>query len=230
MIRDWVEQAHAWSGTATMLGLVMFLIGSARLVALVDAAFEMVFDVERREAPTSFVDRAKAYLGAQARTIAVTMAAGLLMVASLVLRAIGEWVFGGIESAIVEALWIVGREVVSLAMWMAALVLVYWALPPIRLRTADIVQGAFVSAVLVELALIALRIGAGFFDPGAAYGTAGAVVGLLVTLFLVGELFLYGAELTAELSSRGGLSVRSSRDGCPKRIAPTAALGRGLRR
>lgn len=222
MIGEWVTQARAWSGTATIVGLLMFVVGSARLVGLVAGAFRMVFDVEPRPASTSLLRQVRTYLGTQAKTVAVTLGAGLLMVASLVLRAIGESVFGGIDSVFVEALWIVGRELVSFLVWMGALALVYWALPPVRLRPSDILQGAFVSALLVEATLIVLRLGASFFDFGAAYGTAGAVVGVLVTLFLVGELFLYGAELTAELSSRSGLKVRSSRDGCPRRVAPRA--------
>jgi membrane protein len=224
MIDDWITQARAWSGTATVVGLIMFLIGSARLVGLVDGAFKVVFDVEPKPAPTSFLAQVGGYFASQAKTIGVTLGAGLLMVASLVLRAIGESVFDGIDNQLADALWMIGREVASFFVWMVALALVYWALPPIRLRPSDIWQGAFVSALLVEATLLVLRLGASYFDFGAAYGTAGAVVGTLVTLFIVGDLFMFGAELTAELSSRRGMKVRSSRDGCPKRVAPPRAV------
>lgn len=223
LIDDWITQARDWSGTATAVGVVLFFIGSARLVGLVDGAFKMIFDVAPSRVATSFLRQVGDYVTTQLKTLGVTLGAGLLMVASLVLRALGESVLGTIHDPLVDALWIVGREVVSFFVWMGALALVYWALPPVRLRPSDIWQGAFVSALLVELTLLVLRLGASVFALGAAYGTAGAIVGVLVTLFIVSQLFLFGAELTAELASRRGMDVRSSRDGCPKRVAPPRA-------
>jgi membrane protein len=223
MIDSWITQARDWSGTATVVGVVMFVIGSARLVGLVDGAFKMVFDIEPGPEASSLAQQIKLYFTTQAKTLGVTLAAGLLMVASLVLRALGESVFGGFDSPVVDALWIVGREVASFFVWLGAIALVYWALPPVRLRKGDIFHGALVSALLVEATLFVLRIGASYFDLGAAYGTASAVIGVLVTLFIVSQLFLYGAEITAELASRGGMKVRSSLDGCPKRVAPPHA-------
>jgi membrane protein len=219
MIDEWITQARAWSGGATFFGVVFFLLGSARLVGLVDGAFHMVFDMAPAPKAESFGAQVRAYFTTQAKTIGVTLGAGLLMVASLVLRAVGESVFGGLSGGL-DALWIALRELVSFLVWTAALALVYWALPPMRLNRADIFHGALVSAGLVELTLIVLRLGAGLVNPGAAYGTAGAIVGVLVTLYVVSQLFLYGAEVTAELASRRGMDVRSSRDGCPNRVAP----------
>lgn len=218
LVGQWIDDARAWSGGATVIGVVMFVIGSARLVGLVDGAFKVVFDVDAPAKKATLLRQVRLYFTTQLKTLGVTLGAGVLMVASLVLRAIGESVFGGEGGLLLDGLWLVGREVISFAMWTGALALAYWALPPLRLNGGDIFHGALVSALLVEVTLIVLRVGASFFDFGAAYGTAGAIIGTLVTLYIVSQLFLFGAELTAELASRRSKDVRSSRDGCPRRV------------
>jgi uncharacterized BrkB/YihY/UPF0761 family membrane protein len=179
----------------------------------------MVFDVE--PAPKEpLLQTIRRYFTTQLKSVAVTLGAGLLMVASLVLRALGESIFGGDGSGVLDVLWPIGREVTSFGVWLAALAIVYRVLPPVRLDRGDILLGATVSAALVSLTLLVLRLGASFFDFGAAYGAAGAIVGTLLTLYVVSQLFLFGAELTAELAARRGQDVRSSRDGCPTRVSP----------
>lgn len=220
LVAQWITDARHWSGTATAIGIVTFLIGAARLVGFVEGAFRVVFDLEPPEKKPSFADQVRGYFTTRLKTMGVTLVAGLLMVASLLLRAIGESVLGVIETWWLDGLWVIGREMISFLVWVVALCVVYWALPPVKLEKADVLHGALVSALLVEATLLALRTFASLLGLGAAYGAAGAIVATLLTLYIVSELFLFGAELTAELAARRGQAVRSSRDGCPKRVAP----------
>lgn len=183
----------------------------------------MIFDVPSR-AKDSFAQSIRRYFTTQAKSVAVTLGAGLLMVVSLVVRAIGESTLGGDGHGVLAVLWPIGREMISFAFWFAALAAVYRFVPPVRLDRGDVVCGAAVSAAVVSLTLLVLRLGASVFDFGAAYGAAGAIVATLLTLYVVSQLFLFGAELTAELASRRGLAVRSSRDGCPERVAPCRSV------
>jgi membrane protein len=217
VLSSWIDDARSWSGSATLLGFVLFVIGSARLVGLVDAAFQTVFDVPQR-APESLLHSLRRYLTTQIRSVLVTLAAGALMIVSIVLRALGHSITG--DDGVIASAWPVLREVFSFLVWLVALAFVYRVLPPVRLNRGDVLEGAAVSAALVSLTLLVLRLGASTFDFGAAYGAAGAVVGTLVTLYVVSQLFLYGAELTAELASRRGQDVRSGLDGCPTKVPP----------
>jgi membrane protein len=197
----WIEDAQRWSTGATVLGVVLFLLGAARFVGLVESAFETVFHAPPRP-PESFADTVKRFFGSQLRSVLVTLAAGLLLVASIALRALGERFVGADASAALSFVWPVLRELGSFTVWALALLLLYRVLPCVPLHRADLLEGALVSAGLVSLALFALRALAGHVDFGAAYGAVGAVIGTLVTLYVVSLIFLFGAELTAELAAR----------------------------
>lgn len=215
LLTQWIDDARTWSTGATVVGVVLFVFGSARLVSLVDNAFQMVFDGPSRAGEPMRVS-IKRYFTVQLTAVFVTLLAGLLMVVSLLLRAVGQsWV--GDDAGALGLVWALVRESLSFGFWFAALALVYRVLPPIRLDRGDILEGALVSAVLVSVTLLLLRVIASFVDFGAAYGAAGAVVGTLVALYVVSQLFLFGAEITAELAARRGRDVRSSKDGSPMR-------------
>jgi len=222
MLDGWIDDAQLWSTGATVLGVVLFLFGSARFVGLVESAFQIVFDAPPRP-PESFARSVRRFFGSQLRSLLVTLAAGLLILASIVLRALGGWIIDEDSWPPLLAAWPVLQELLSFAVWVLALVLVYRVLPPVRLHRADVLEGALVSAGLVSLALLLLRTLATHLDFGAAYGAAGAVIGTLITLYAVSQLFLFGAELTAELSARRGTPLPDTPRGVPARDPrPTA--------
>ena len=212
VLRDWIDDARTWSGSATFVGFVLFVFGSSRLVGLVDAAFQTVFDVTPPPSQ-SFLHGLRRYLTVQLRSVIVTLGAGLLMLGSILLRAVGRSIVG--DDGTFAAIWPVLRELVSFGVWMLALAGIYRVLPPIRLDRGDVLEGAAVSAALVSLTLLVLRLGASTFDFGAAYGAAGAIIGTLLSLYVVSQLFLFGAELTAELSARRGMHVRAAHELAP---------------
>lgn len=224
LIDQMIADARAWSGGATAIGLVVFVLGSARLVSFVIRAFDLVFDVPPPEKSVPFAQKVRAYATTQAKSVGVTLACGVLIVVSMVVRSLGESLFGTLRSDGLEVLWVIGRELASTLVWAMALAIVYRALPPIRLNRGDVLHGALVSAVLVSAVLLVLRLGASHFELGAAYGAASAIVGTLVILYVVAQLFLFGAEVTAELASRRTSEVRSGKTAKPARsneAAPT---------
>ncbi len=230
MLDGWIVDAQIWSTGATVLGVVLFLFGSARFVGLVESAFRVVFDAPARP-PESFGRSVGRFFGSQLRSLSVTLAAGLLLLASTVLRAIAGWIvdedsWPPLLSSwpMLEAMALpILQELFSFATWVLALVLVYRVLPPVRLHRADVFEGALVSATLVSLALLALRTLASHLDFGAAYGAAGAVIGTLIMLYVVSQIFLFGAELTAELAARRGRPALEATDAVPTHDPPATA-------
>lgn len=207
LVAQWVMEAQAWSGGATAVGVVMFVYGAGRLVRLVDDAFEIVFEVPPRP-KMRFADTVKLWLKTQATSAAVTLGAGLVLSGSLVLRGLAAAFLPDGRGPAFEIAWAIGSELLSIALWFGAMAIVYAVLPPVKLSRSDVVLGAGISALLVEIPLLVLRLLASYVDFGAAYGAAGALIGVLVTLSIVGQLFLFGAEITAERAER--------RDGAPK--------------
>jgi len=215
VVAEWIDQARDWSGGATVLGLVLFFFGGARLVGLIDESFEIIFEVPPRD-QESTRQAVKRWLTAQAVQWGVTFGAGALMAGSLFFRTIAGNLFGDPADPVLSgALWLL-LEAASLAVWTVGLAVIYRVLPPVLLSNGDILRGAVVSAVLLEVALLLLRALASSLELGAAYGAAGAIIATLLTLYIAAQLFLFGAEVTAELGER--------RDGpARKRLTPKRA-------
>jgi membrane protein len=201
VVARWIDEARQWSAGATVLGVVLFFYGAARLVGLVDECFEIVFQVPPRREETTR-QAIKRWLSSQAMAVGITLLAGVLMAGSLVARTVGASLMGTPDDLVLAVLAAALRESVSLTVWVLALAVIYKVLPPVHLHTRDILRGAVVSALLLEVALLVLRALATTLELGAAYGAAGAVVATLLTLYVVAQLFLFGAEVTAELSER----------------------------
>lgn len=201
IVAEWIDQARNWSTGATIVGAIMFFLGAARLVGLIDESFEIVFEVPPRNEETA-LQSIRRWASTQAVQVAVTFVAGLLMAASLFARTLSGAVLHAIDVPAVGVLAWLGQEAVALAVWTAALAVIYRVLPPVRLSKADVVRGAVVSAVLLEAVLLILRALAAQLELGAAYGAAGAIVATLLTLYFAGQTFLFGAEVTAELAER----------------------------
>jgi membrane protein len=197
----WIDDARVWSATATVLGVVLFVFGAARLVALVDSAFEVVFEVPH-EPPIAFWKAVRRYFATQLLSFGVTLVAGFLITCSLLVRIAVPAVLGSLEDGPLGDVWWVGRSVLSFALLFLSLALVYRVLPPRKLDRGDVLEGALVSTVALHAAFILLRWLTARVDFGAAYGAAGAIVGMLVALYVAAQLFLFGAELTAELAHR----------------------------
>ncbi len=204
LVAEWIDDARAWSATATVLGVVLFVYGGGRLIALVDAAFEVVFEVPH--APPMPLGKAlRRYFATQLLTLGVTLVAGLLIMGSVLVRIAVPALLGALEDGPLGEVWWIGRSILSFALLFATLALIYRVLPPRKLDRGDILEGALVSTVALEGAFIVLRLVTRHLDLGAAYGAAGAVVGTLIVLYGGAQLFLFGAELTAELSHRRGV-------------------------
>lgn len=220
VVAEWIDQARSWSSGATVLGVTLFFLGGARLVGLIDESFEIVFEVPPRDRETT-LQAVKRWISAGAVQVGVTFVAGGLMAVSLFFRTVAGNVFGAPEDPFLSALAWLAQEAASLGVWTLALTVIYWALPPVRLGKADIARGALVSAVLLELALLLLRALASRLELGAAYGAAGAIIATLLTLYVAGQLFLFGAEVTAELAERRDGPARERLT--PQRAACTSA-------
>lgn len=219
LVGAWVDEARAWSGTATMLGLAGFFIGGSRLVAIVDSAFEVIFETPRRT--LSFRESVRAFLHTQAMGVGVTLLVGSILVASVLVRALSDSALGLSDAAPVAAAGGLIRVFGSFALLTCALAVVYRLLPPCRLTRSEVVEGALVTAVLLEATSWVLSVVVEHVDVAAAYGAAGAVVAALVWLFVAAELFLFGAEVTAELAER---RIRRASDQVLPSV-PVAGLG-----
>lgn len=198
LVSGWIDEVQAWSTTATVVGLGFFVFGSGRLALLVDAALEVIFEVEPSPA-RGFFPAVRDYFRLHLTSLAVTSAASVLLVIALLIRASAPWVLGDLADSPIG--WSV-QAALSIGLVFGSVALAYRYLPPRRLTYPEIFEGALVTTIPLALGFVGLRALTRWIDLGAAYGAAGAVIATLIALYFAAQIFLFGAELTAELAHR----------------------------
>ena len=195
LIRDTLDEITlASSGGKVSFGL---------LVALLTASFGMGAVISTLNAAYG-VKESRPWWKAQALAVGLTVALALLIISALALVLyggnIGEW--AAEELALGDAftpIWGVLQWPIVLAIVLLAFALVYYFAPNVKdMRWQWITPGSVLGLALWLLVSFAFRVYLGYFDTySAAYGSLGAVMVLLLWLYLTGVAILVGGEMNA---------------------------------
>jgi membrane protein len=93
--------------------------------------------------------------------------------------------------------------------------LIYWFLPDVRLRWADVWTGAFVTAVLFSIGKYLIGLYLGNTSIASSYGAVGSILVLLVWVYYSAQIILLGAEITRVYAERR----RHGRKPVPEEVA-----------
>ena len=197
LIRDTLDEIIAGSsGGKVSFGL---------LVALLTASFGMGSVITTLNAAYG-VRESRPWWKTQALAVVLTIALALLIISALALvlygGRIGGWASG--ELAFGDAFmlaWGVLQWPIVLAIVLLALALVYYFAPNVKdMRWQWITPGSVLGVALWLLASFIFRAYLSLFDTyGAAYGSLGAVMVLLLWLYLTGVAILAGGEMNAAI-------------------------------
>jgi membrane protein len=195
---------------ATLIGLLVLLVGSTSAFSQLQAALNRVWDVPARR-HTSVRDLLRARL----LSFAAVLGAGFLLSVSLVLSAavaaIGRFGWG----------WIPGiARVLALADFLGSLVvhtllfaMIFKLLPDAAIRWRDVWIGAAVTSGLFFVGKLAIGLYLARSELGAAYGAAGWVILTLAWVYYSAQIVLFGAEFTRAHARRGDPSARRGEGG-----------------
>ena len=212
LIRDTVDEITAGSsGGKVSFGL---------LVALLTASFGMGSVISTLNSAYG-VKESRPWWKAQALAVALTAGLALLIISALVLVLygghIGGWVAAkySLGDAFTLA-WGVLQWPVVLAVVLFAFALVYYFSPNVKdMRWQWITPGSVLGLGLWLLASFLLRAYLSLFDTyGAAYGSLGAMMVLLLWLYLTGVAILVGGEMNAAIedaAARAGVPEAKER-------------------
>jgi membrane protein len=209
-IRKVMDKIVSASGGAVSFALVVSVLialnGASGAFGAAGRALNRVYAVDDDR---GFVDRKLTDLGV---TLAIVVLL-LVVVAALFLGGgFAEDLLGSIGlGSTASAVWAIARWPLALGAMLVAYALIYSYAPDIEPRQLRwITPGAVTGVVIWIVASIGFGIYIRHFATyGAAYGAAGAVIVLLLWLWLSACAFLFGAELNAELeraakAGRGG--------------------------
>jgi membrane protein len=116
----------------------------------------------------------------------------------------------GMGGAAIEA-WSIIQFPVAIALLVAFLFLMYWALPYVKQDLTQVAIGSLVAALLFAAATLVFRTYVQHFPPNATYGVVGAVMLLLSWMYVISAVILVGGELNSELHH--GTGSTASRKG-----------------
>jgi membrane protein len=145
-----------------------------------------------------------AYILDRIRSFGIVIAVGFLLLVSLVvsaaLAALGSWLDRRAPG--MPFVWQSINAVVSLGVVTMLFALLYKFLPDVRLKWADVVAGAFVTAVLFTIGKQAIGLYLGQSAVASSYGAAGSVMVLLLWVYYSTQTVLLGAEFTRLYTER----------------------------
>ena len=208
---------------ATLIGTAAMLIGATGLFMQLGHAFEAIFGRPKR-GRSAWV----AQLVARLRGLTVVIGVGFLLMISLVasaaILAFSEYATRGMEAL----LWLASVLQIAITLFLQSSMIgiIYKVLVPTPLSRRSLMIGAVTTAVLFEFGKWALGVYLGRSSIATTYGAAGSLAMILIWVYYVSLIMLYGAELTFQLNRLERVLARPARpmpmpSPAPESIDPT---------
>ncbi len=227
-VGDWVRQAAAASGVASVIGAGLLLFTASRLANQLRESLNHVWNIDVAQAE-GFKSSIKAYIGRRLYAFMVVFAAGPLLLFVFLSRA----VLTALQSLFDELpLWDgAGLQLIQFAFSLLVVAmttaLVFRYVPDTRIGWRAVWVGACVTSLLFNLGNVLIGLYLGRATIAEAYGAAGSAVVVLLWLYYSAQIFLLGAEFTQVYSRHYGSGLSPDER---EELAQTRARARQLSR
>jgi membrane protein len=205
---------------ATVVGLVMLLVGALGLFSQLQDALNTVWEVQ----PKPGLGLLRFF---QDRLLSLTMVLGtafLLLVSLVVSTAlaalsslVGDW-----GATTLGQILNVGVSLIVITLLFA---MIYRFLPDAKVAWRDVWFGAVFTTLLFTLGKYLIGLYLGKTGAASAYGAAGSFAALLIWLYYSAQIFLFGAELTKACADRNGSRILPKDNAAPATDKARAAQG-----
>lgn len=211
------DSRSAWQTLTGVLGIIVLIWSASGVFVQLQAALNRVWDVE--QAPEEgFIG----WLRARGLSMTVVFAILFLLLASLIITAMINAVFGGGGEEEQGALLQVAHFVVSALLYTLLFAMIFKFLPDAKVPWRVVWLGAAVTTGLFILGQFLIGLYLGAADPASAYGGAGSVVVLLIWVYYSAIILFFGAELTQAWAKRAGIRIEPSKHARPAHSAKQA--------
>jgi len=179
---------------ATVLSVVMLLIGASTVFAALESALQQVWggrDSLRRGW--------RAFVRSRLISFGFILAIGFLLLVSLTLTTALAALRGYVTRHFEGLVGVLASMdfLISIALGTGLVALMYRYLPARRLAWRHVITGALVTALLFHLGRWGIGLYLGRATQPTAFGAAASFAALLLWLYYSAQIFLFGAEFTA---------------------------------
>ena len=189
---------------ATLVSVVFLVVASTRLFWMLRGAINHAWGI-RSNLPPGFFGQRRQVL--QRRLVAFGMLfvlGGAFVLLAIVKAAVNV---ANVHFARVPLLWRGIDLAFSVGLFTLLVAVIFRWLPDARIAWRDAVVGGVVTAVLNTLGSVLIGHYLARVSPTSMYGAAGSLVVLLLWVYYSTQIFLFGAELTAEWARQRGAGI-----------------------
>lgn len=196
MMISLANQSTNGSFLSTLIGVVILLYAATGIFASLRDAINTIWDVplSKRNAPKQIIlDRLLAFV--------LVLSTGLLFVAATVANLVISLAASFLKIDLPLSL---ANNLLLLMLTTLALAALYKVLPDKKIAWQDVWLGALITGLIFSLAVQILNLYFSSSNLASAYGAASALAVLLVSVYYMGQIFLFGAVFTKVYAQRCG--------------------------
>ncbi|EGF31887.1 Ribonuclease BN [Oxalobacteraceae bacterium IMCC9480] len=179
---------------ATLLGLVLLLIGATTVFGELQDALNRIWRVPPRKVRSGLLEVLRTRLLSFGMILGIGFLLMISLVLSAALTALSRW--WGPLFAQWETLASLVDLLLGLGMSTAVFALIYKLIPRMQVGWRDVLIGAVVTAFMFTLGKYLIGLYIGTSGVSSAFGAAGSLVVVLVWVYYSAQIFLLGAEFT----------------------------------
>ena len=208
-IQGMIEEARkpAAGIIATVLAIVMMLLGATGVFAQLQEALNTIWGVEEKPGEGIWKTLRDRFISLMA-----VLGTGFLLLISLIISAGISAIGTTLEPLLPapELLLQLINVLVSFVIVTFVFAMIYKLLPDISIQWGDVWIGAVLTSILFTIGKFAIGFYLGNSNVGVAYGAAGSLVVILIWVYYASQIFLFGAEFTAVYAMSHGSRSKSS--------------------
>ncbi len=201
IVTTYIEYISQQNHTSLLsVGLLVTLFSASRAIRSLDYAINKAYDIERQ----------RGFFGTVILSILLTVGIGVTLILSLVLLSLGEnimiWLSARFPSLLIPLLLLEHlRWIIVLLDLFIVLACMYYFVPNRKMRWRSVLPGTVFSVAGWILLTMGFSLYLNHFaNYSLVYGSLGAIIILMVWLYLIGILLVLGGELNCIIEQKKG--------------------------
>ena len=209
------------SVTGTLIGIAVLLLGATSVFSELQSSLDRIWRSPAREKAGGLWGLLRTRLLSFSMILCIAFLLMISLVLSAGIAALGKWWGGAFGSW--ELLAQMVNLLVGFALTSVVFAMIFKLMPRVKLRWADVLLGALVTALLFTVGKLLIGLYIGKSGVASGFGAAGSLIVVFVWVYYSAQIYLLGAEFTwvyartwGSLAGRPEFSNDTQTPGTPK--------------